>query len=43
MVVTRIFEVIKDSNQRGTTILVVEQNASIAQHIADYGYLLENR
>ena len=41
MVVARIFEVIKDINQRGTTILLVEQNAAIALDSANYGYVLE--
>jgi branched-chain amino acid transport system ATP-binding protein len=41
MVVDRIFEVIKNINQRGTTIVVVEQNANIALSIASYGYVLE--
>lgn len=41
LVVARLFEVIRDINQRGTTILLVEQNASIALSIADYGYVLE--
>jgi branched-chain amino acid transport system ATP-binding protein len=39
--VDRIFEVIKDINRRGTTILLVEQNAAIALGIANHGYVLE--
>lgn len=38
-----IFRIIKDINQeRGTTILLVEQNVNAALQIADYGYILEN-
>jgi branched-chain amino acid transport system ATP-binding protein len=41
ILVARIFEVIRDINQRGTTILLVEQNAAIALRIATHGYVLE--
>jgi branched-chain amino acid transport system ATP-binding protein len=41
LLVDRIFEIIKDINQRGTTILLVEQNAAVALHIAHHGYVLE--
>jgi len=41
LLVARIFEVIKDINQRGMTILLVEQNAAIALNIAHQGYVLE--
>ena len=41
LLVDRIFEVIKDINQRGTTILLVEQNAAVALNIASHGYVLE--
>jgi branched-chain amino acid transport system ATP-binding protein len=41
LLVARIFEVIKDINQRGTTILLVEQNAAVALSIANHGYVLE--
>ena len=38
-----IFEiVVRINRERGTTILVVEQNANMALNVADYGYVLEN-
>jgi len=38
-----IFEiVIRINRERGTTILLVEQNANMALNAADYGYVLEN-
>ena len=30
------------NRERGTTILLVEQNANMALNVADYGYVLEN-
>jgi len=41
LLVARIFEIIKDINRRGMTILLVEQNAAIALNIAHHGYVLE--
>ena len=41
LVVERIFEVIREINRRGATILLVEQNASISLTTADRGYILE--
>jgi branched-chain amino acid transport system ATP-binding protein len=38
-----IFEiVVRINRERGTTMLLVEQNASMALNAADYGYVLEN-
>ena len=39
--VQQIFEVIKEINNRGATILLVEQNAHIALSIANRGYVME--
>jgi branched-chain amino acid transport system ATP-binding protein len=39
--VERIFEIIKQVNERGISVFVVEQNANIALSIADRGYVLQ--
>ena len=36
-----IFEIIREINSSGTTILLIEQNARAALEIADYAYVLE--
>lgn len=41
LLVKEIFEIIKDINSHGTTILLVEQNAHMALSIADYAYVIE--
>lgn len=42
IIVSEIFEIIKQVNKEGTSILLVEQNANKALEISDYGYVLEN-
>ena len=43
LLVREIFDIIKRINvEQGTTILVVEQNATLALRIADYGYIMES-
>ena len=41
LVVKVLFQTIRDINQKGTTVFLVEQNASRALQIAHRGYLLE--
>ncbi len=39
--VEKIFEIIREINDQGTPILLVEQNALMALHTADRGYVME--
>jgi branched-chain amino acid transport system ATP-binding protein len=42
MMVTRIFDVVRDIASRGVTILLVEQNARLALELAHRGYVMES-
>ena len=41
IIVKEIFNIIKEINKRGVTILLIEQNSNMALHIADLAYVLE--
>jgi len=41
LIVKGIFDIIKEINKRGVTVLLIEQNANMALKIADYAYVLE--
>ncbi|WP_026894615.1 ABC transporter ATP-binding protein [Clostridiisalibacter paucivorans] len=41
LIVKDIFNIIKEINREGVTILLIEQNAKASLEIADYGYVLE--
>jgi branched-chain amino acid transport system ATP-binding protein len=42
IVVKQIFSIIKNINEEGTTVLLVEQNASMALNLADRAYVIQN-
>ncbi len=41
IVVRGIFDIIKEINKQGVTVLLIEQNANMALQTADIGYVLE--
>ncbi len=41
LVVQGIFDIIKEINKQGVTVLLIEQNANMALKVADYAYVLE--
>ena len=41
IVVRGIFDIIKEINRKGVTVLLIEQNANMALQVADVGYVLE--
>ncbi len=41
LIVKDIFTIIQEINKKGVTVLLIEQNANMALHTADIGYVLE--
>ncbi|MCM0649384.1 ABC transporter ATP-binding protein [Clostridium swellfunianum] len=41
LIVKDIFSIIKEIHRQGVTVLLIEQNANAALHIADIGYVIE--
>ncbi|PJJ27007.1 ABC transporter ATP-binding protein [Lacrimispora celerecrescens] len=41
LIVKDIFTIIREINKKGVTVLLIEQNANMALHTADIGYVLE--
>ncbi len=42
VVMQAVFQIIAEIHKRGTTVLLVEQNAHMALKIANWGYVLES-
>jgi branched-chain amino acid transport system ATP-binding protein len=42
LIVKQIFATLRQLNQKGKTILLIEQNANQALKLSDYSYILEN-
>ncbi len=41
LIVRSVFDIIREINRQGKTILLVEQNANMALHAANHGYVME--
>ncbi|WP_313071228.1 ABC transporter ATP-binding protein [Lacrimispora sp.] len=41
LIVKDLFSIIREINKKGVTVLLIEQNANMALHTADMGYVLE--
>lgn len=41
LIVKNLFSIIREINKKGVTVLLIEQNANMALHTADMGYVLE--
>lgn len=41
LIVKGIFDIIREINKQGVTVLLIEQNANMALKVADYAYVLE--
>lgn len=42
IIINQVFEIIREINRQGTTVLLVEQNANKALNIAHYAYVMES-
>jgi branched-chain amino acid transport system ATP-binding protein len=42
MIVEQIADIVREVNAQGTSVVLVEQNATMALSLADHGYILEN-
>ena len=43
LIVKMIFDIVREINREGTTVLLIEQNAKAALEVADHGYVLDRK